>query len=206
MGSVMTLLQPKEMMLRCVKLCCVCVLVLCIAPTQSAPANTYRYFGRRWGSPSPPPPPPPPTPPPVPTPAPTFATLLVGGTTDTWTTGTVYQPVQAQVGETVVFKYSTSHNVYSIPTKAGYDACDFSGATELGSTSQGGGTGALPNVYNYQCSSPGQAYIACEVGAHCAAGQKVTINCDVANSASAGTITWALTALCAFAALLHTHN
>merc|ERR1712054_13137 len=157
----------------------VCVLYICLADVHSHPVkqvNQHRYFGRRWGSP---PSPPAPATPVTPTPAPTPATLYVDGASGTWGVGTVYNPVSATVGESVVFKYSANHNVYSMPTQAAFDGCDFTGATELGSTSQGGGAGALPNQYSYKCASEGDVYIACQVGSHCSSGQKVKITCGV---------------------------
>merc|ERR1711871_115578 len=183
--------------------CFTCVMVsVAFASVSGAGSSSLqpRYFGRRWGSPPSNPPPPPP----APTPSPTPATLYVDGATGTWSVQQ-YPKVNAKIGDKVVFKYSSAHNVYEMATKSAYDKCDFTGATELASTSQGGGSGALPNQYIYQCKTQGDTYIACQVGSHCVAGQKVVVGCNsVASSATHNHITtrWFLLELCLLAALL----
>ena len=88
------------------------------------------------------------------------------------------------VGDKLHFKYSSNHNVYLVESAAKYDTCDFSGATELASTSHGGGSGSTPNQYEAVVSSAGTLYIACEVSGHCDAGQKVTITAAAASTPS----------------------
>ena len=72
------------------------------------------------------------------------------------------------VGTNVIFKWSDQHNVYVMPNKAAYDACDFSQATELASTSV--------NEFTYKASGAGTFYFGCQVAGHCAyANQKLAL-------------------------------
>merc|ERR1712032_1324765 len=64
----------------------------------------------------------------------------------------------------VVFKWSGFHNVYELPDKKAFDACDFSKAKALASHNQG--------PFNYKASSAGIVYFACKVGGHCSSKQK----------------------------------
>merc|ERR1711871_1141366 len=165
---------------------CVLLALLCgVMFSHAEDTSKFRFFGRRWGSSPTPPSPPAPTTAPTPTAAPTTATLLVGDSTATWSTGITYASVAAALGDTVVFEYSASHDVYQMANSTAYDSCDFTGATMLASTSQGGGSGSYPNRYSYTCSTTGNVYAACSVGSHCSAGQKVQIACNTqTNSAS----------------------
>ena len=79
------------------------------------------------------------------------------------------------VGDKLSFRYNNYHNVYLMASQAAYDSCDFTGATELGSSSRGGGSGSTPNLYEAVVTAAGTLYIACEKGSHCQMGQKVTI-------------------------------
>ena len=88
------------------------------------------------------------------------------------------------VGDKLSFKYSNYHNVYLMASETAYNDCDFTGATELASTSHGGGSGSTPNQYEAVVSSAGTLYIACEVSGHCDAGQKVTITAAAASTPS----------------------
>merc|ERR1711865_1099409 len=65
--------------------------------------------------------------------------------------------------DTLSFTWTGSHNVYSMPSEAAFDGCDFSGATNLGASSPV--TQAL--------SGSGPWYFACRVGSHCSSGQKL---------------------------------
>eukprot|EP00964_Phaeocystis_antarctica_P152669 scaffold120669_cov57-Phaeocystis_antarctica.AAC.3 len=79
------------------------------------------------------------------------------------------------VGDKLSFGYNAAHNVWLMESAAKYASCDFSGATELASTSKGGGSGG-GNLYQAVVTGAGTLYIACKIGAHCSsAGQKVTI-------------------------------
>merc|ERR1712037_892142 len=70
----------------------------------------------------------------------------------------------------VVFKWIGFHNVYQLPDKNAFDACDFSKATKL--ASQG--------PYTYKASSAGIVYFACEVGGHCSFRQKLALTVTAA--------------------------
>ena len=48
-------------------------------------------------------------------------------------------PIGAQVGQILNFKYSIHHDVWRLPTREAFDACDFSEATMLADTDAGGG-------------------------------------------------------------------
>merc|ERR1712032_594677 len=67
----------------------------------------------------------------------------------------------------VVFKWSGFHNVYELPDKKAFDACDFSKAEELASHKQG--------PFTYKASSAGIVYFACKVGGHCSSKQKLAL-------------------------------
>jgi len=69
------------------------------------------------------------------------------------------------LGTEIVFKWIGFHNVYQLPDKNAFDACDFSKATKL--ASQG--------PYTYKASSAGIVYFACEVGGHCSFNQKLAL-------------------------------
>ena len=90
------------------------------------------------------------------------------------------------MGEKLRFKYNSFHNLYMMESAAKYDSCEFSGATELASTTHGGGSGSTPNLYEAVVSSAGTLYIACQVyqGSHCRGGQKVTITAAAASTPS----------------------
>lgn len=100
-------------------------------------------------------------------------TLLIAGTVAAevvkvaWTIPAADQPytdIASSPGDTIVFEWGTNHNVYLMPDDAAYNACNFTGATNLGDIS--------PVEYVY---TNGTEYFACEVSGHCLAGQKVTV-------------------------------
>ena len=72
----------------------------------------------------------------------------------------------SSVGSTLTFSYSTGHNVYSMPSAADFNSCNFGGATLL----------ATSGPYVHTFTSEGTFYFACQVSGHCDAGQKVTVN------------------------------
>ena len=65
-----------------------------------------------------------------------------------------------EAGTNVVFKWSGMHNVWLLPNKDAYDACDFSKGTELAPTSV--------NDYTYKASAAGTFYFGCQIIGHCA--------------------------------------
>merc|ERR1719506_340205 len=62
-------------------------------------------------------------------------------------------------GTDVLFKWIGTHNVFLLPNKAAYDACNFDQATELASSSV--------NEYTYKASAAGTFYFACKMRGHC---------------------------------------
>ena len=99
------------------------------------------------------------------------------------------------VGTTLSFHYSDHHNVELVNSRSAFDSCDFTGSTELASSSYGtpsstshgrrlhGADGhdedagsTPPNLYEAVANTPGTLYIVCRVGGHCAAGQKIQID------------------------------
>ena len=62
-------------------------------------------------------------------------------------------------GTNVIFKWSGSHDVWLLPNKAAYDACDFSQGKELASTSV--------TEYTYETLAAGTFYFSCKVEGHC---------------------------------------
>ena len=77
------------------------------------------------------------------------------------------------VGTNVLFKWSGTHNIWLMPNKAAYDACDFSQATELASISV--------NEYTYKASAAGTIYFGCQVTGHCSfANHKMTLTVTAA--------------------------
>eukprot|EP00966_Prymnesium_polylepis_P024990 576154-Prymnesium_polylepis.1 len=90
-----------------------------------------------------------------------------------------------EVGDKLSFMYSEHHNVYLMASQTAYDSCDFTGATALALESQGGLTSSTtPNLYEAVATSAGTLYIACQVGSHCAAGQKITVTIAAPTSTS----------------------
>ena len=121
------------------------------------------------------------------------ATLAVATTTVTIGTSPQFWSAMNQnpssysvaVGDKLHFKYNSNHNVYLMASETAYNACDFTGATELASASHGGGSGSMtPNKYEAVVSTAGTLYIACQVSGHCDQGQKVTITAAAASTPS----------------------
>ena len=86
------------------------------------------------------------------------------------------------IGDKLSFKYTTSHNVYLMPSPEAYESCDFSAATELASDSYGGGEGSFPNVYEAVTTATGTLYFACEKPGHCGARQKIAVTVTAEDS------------------------
>ena len=81
--------------------------------------------------------------------------------------------LSANVGDGILFKYSTNHDVYKLATKWHYDTCNFEDAIALGGASDGSGSG-----YEYTVGGADdkrRIYFACSKGSHCQLGQKVDV-------------------------------
>ena len=112
--------------------------------------------------------------------------VTIGSGTMFWSTiPSVASSYSVAVGDKLSFKYNSYHNVYLMASKAAYDGCDFAGATELASTSLGGGSGGTPNLYEAVVTAAGTYYIACQIGGHCGGGQKVAVTAAAAVAAAA---------------------
>ena len=74
----------------------------------------------------------------------------------------VEQAQTVVAGTDVIFKWSGLHDVWLLPNKAAYDACDFSEGKELAPTSV--------NKYTYETLAAGTFYFSCKVTGHCSLG------------------------------------
>ena len=95
------------------------------------------------------------------------------------------QPIASynvHTGTLLTFKFSNSHNLWLMDSQAAYDACDFSGATELASTTHGGATNQQDidfgheNLYEATVAGEGTLRFACQVGSHCLNLQRVVVH------------------------------
>ena len=77
------------------------------------------------------------------------------------------QKQTVSVGDNVVFNWGGVHNVYEMPSETAFDACDFSQAVELASTTQ--------RSYTYKATASGTFYFACQISGHCNLGQKLSL-------------------------------
>jgi plastocyanin len=95
----------------------------------------------------------------------TFNVVPADAPTFLWTIKP-YEAQSAKVGDTIIFEWSGSHNVFIHPS----GTCDTGGSIEVGSTS-----GA---AYTFTSDDVGEVVFACDIdgGSHCDAGQIVTFN------------------------------
>jgi len=96
-----------------------------------------------------------------------FSTASATTETFSWTSGFASADDRVKTveqGTTLQLTWSTGHNVYEIATKELFDACDFTGATELCTTSP---CDVLINKAT--------TYLACQVDTHCNSGQKLDV-------------------------------
>merc|ERR1712224_318163 len=61
------------------------------------------------------------------------------------------------VGDTLIFKYNTQHNVWLMDSNQNYKKCNFGNSVELASKSYGGGTDQA-NEFSYVVEAPGTYY------------------------------------------------
>ena len=76
-----------------------------------------------------------------------------------------YEPESVQVGDTVTFAFSSSHNVFIHPS----GDCDEAGRIDFGGTSS-------PASYTFAEEDIGEMIFACDIGSHCELEQIVTFN------------------------------
>ena len=109
------------------------------------------------------------------------STVTVGSSSSFWSAiPSSPSSYSVTVGHKLSFRYNAGHNVWLMASAAKYASCDFTGATELASTSQGGGSGSSPNLYETVMTAAGTFHFACRVGSHCQMDQKVTITAAAA--------------------------
>uniref|UniRef100_A0A7S2UCD2 Phytocyanin domain-containing protein n=1 Tax=Attheya septentrionalis TaxID=420275 RepID=A0A7S2UCD2_9STRA len=89
-------------------------------------------------------------------------------------------PQSAHVGDTVSFGWDvvSVHNVYTMPSLASYQACDFNAAQAIGSIS--------PTLYTFTENDVGTVWFACQLAGHCSfASQKIEFTVSPAVPATA---------------------
>merc|ERR1711865_1021311 len=85
-----------------------------------------------------------------------------------WTAGFDDASARAKTvttGDTLHFMWTGSHNVFQMASETAFNDCDFTGATDKGSTSP----------VSVPLRAFGPWYFACQVGAHCTNGQKLAV-------------------------------
>lgn len=78
---------------------------------------------------------------------------------------------------TVKFVWPNLHNVWAMPDKAAFDACDFAKAVDLGQVGGADGGHTTVDLKKHKAAD-GTAYLACQVGKHCPKGQKLAAALD----------------------------
>lgn len=89
-------------------------------------------------------------------------TIKVGGQYG-WTIGADLDPIQASVGDSLLFDYFYIHDVQEMTG----DNCEFSSATLLG--------GSFESPFTLQLTVPGTHWYSCSTGDHCQRGQTVQV-------------------------------
>ena len=108
-------------------------------------------------------------------------TVTIGATPNFWFIPTSpYPPYTVCVGDKLSFMYGVAHNVWLMTDGPDCDYPFTSPGFFLGdATYGGGGVDGLPaNNYEVVVKAAGTLHIACQAGAHCANGQKVTITVE----------------------------
>ena len=83
--------------------------------------------------------------------------------------------ITANTGDKLKFAWTGSHNVYKMSSKTTYDACDFTGATQVGT----GDSGPVEATMGAET-----VWYACKVNGHCAAKQKLRVQVSVTPAAT----------------------
>lgn len=92
-----------------------------------------------------------------------------------WSPGVTHADVHLALGSTIYFDYSTTHNVHRVATQALFDACDCTGATEIGGDDDG--------PLHYTPPTNDVYYIVCCYSAgHCANGMKAKVSIGMTDS------------------------
>ena len=106
------------------------------------------------------------------------STIAASTTTIDWNAQFSADPKTTTVADDadLVFSWTGGHDVWEMADEAAYDACDFSGGTDLGSSSGVAVSAQAGETVYYSCS----------VGSHCASGQKVAVTWDSSSLSSTG--------------------
>ena len=89
-------------------------------------------------------------------------------------------PLVVQVGQPVLFTFSTQHDVWQHPSRESWQACDHTDATMLADRYEGGGCAhetdaacmAAAKPFVLTPTRPEDLYLSCSVGDHCKNGQR----------------------------------
>ena len=95
-------------------------------------------------------------------------------------------PLVVQVGQPVLFTFSTQHDVWQHPSRESWEACDHTGATMLADRYEGGGCAhetdatcmAAAKPFVLTPTGPGDIYLSCSVSDHCKNGQRTELGCN----------------------------
>jgi len=88
-----------------------------------------------------------------------------------WIEGVCYAPIiDARVGDELEFDL-TAHNVFKLPSKWEFETCEFNAATLLAEAA----SGKFIYTITEEDARQGDVYLACGVGSHCLANQKIKI-------------------------------
>lgn len=96
------------------------------------------------------------------------------------------EPITIAVGQALVFKYSTHHDVWQHPSAESLTACDYTGAVMLADTTQGGGCEedadlvCIGNSVGWKLVPTAEQvgtklYLSCSIGDHCSNGQTIVV-------------------------------
>ena len=92
------------------------------------------------------------------------------------------RPITLLTGQSLLFKYSTHHDVWAHPTLESLQACDYSSAVQLASRLDGGNCSndadlsCIANGVGYSLTpSQDEMYLSCSVHDHCENGQRLVV-------------------------------
>ena len=99
-------------------------------------------------------------------------------------------PISLVVGDSLLFKYSTHHDVWLHETDQSLASCDYSTAKMIADRSQGGGCPVEANLtcmaaadgFEWYANEAGTYHFSCSVGDHCTNGQRLVVTVRPARS------------------------
>ena len=97
------------------------------------------------------------------------------------------QALANSVGDSVDLVWNSTgwnqpHDIKEFPTKAAYDACDFSAATDM----MNGDAATMVGAYTVDFPEAGTRYFSCGVSGHCASNQKLAVTTTAASEDGSG--------------------